>query len=64
MDALSIVIVIALILTIIILFTGIASMLTGGEFDKRHGTQLMMARVIMQGITLVLLLIAFYLANI
>jgi len=38
-------------------------MAQGGEFDKRHGSQLMFARVGMQGITLLLLFIALFLAN-
>ena len=64
MDILTVVIILALLLTIAVLFTGIGSMAQGGEFDKQHGTQLMFARVGMQGITLLLLLIALYLESI
>jgi len=63
MNILTMVIILALLLTIAILITGIGSMAQGGEFDKRHGTQLMFARVGMQGITLLLLFIALFLAN-
>jgi fructose-specific phosphotransferase system IIC component len=64
MDILTVVIILALLLTIAVLFTGIGSMAQGGEFDKQHGTQLMFARVGMQGLTLLLLLIALYLESI
>jgi len=63
MNALNIVIVIALLITVGIIGTGIWSMAHGGEFDRRHSTQLMIARVGMQGVTLLLLLVAFYLAS-
>jgi len=35
----------------------------GGEFDEKHGTQFMIARVGMQALTLLLLIFAIYLAN-
>ena len=63
MSALTAVIVFAMVLTIAVLFTGLGSMGHGGEFDEKHGTQLMFARVGLQGLTLVLLLIAIFLAN-
>ncbi|MBI4005267.1 MAG: twin transmembrane helix small protein [Gammaproteobacteria bacterium] len=63
MNLLTIVILTALLMTAIILITGIGSMARGGEFDEKHGTQLMFARVGMQGVTLLLLLIALYLTN-
>ncbi len=63
MDILSIVIIIALVVTIAALFTGIGSMMHGGEFDQKHDTQLMFARVGSQGIVLLLLLISLYLAT-
>ena len=63
MDMLNLSIIGALILTVGLIGTGIWSMAHGGEFDSKHSTQLMFARVGMQGITLVLLLIAAYLAS-
>ena len=63
MNLLSILIVFALFLTIVVLGTGIWSMAHGGEFDRKHSTQLMFARVGMQGITLLLLFFAVYLAS-
>jgi len=63
MNILSVVIVVALLLTIAVLGTGIWSMAHGGEFDRKHSSQLMFARIGMQAITLVLLFLAIYLAN-
>lgn len=63
MNLLTLIIIIALVLTIAVLLMGLGSMAQGGEFDERHGTQLMFARVGMQGLTLLLLLVALYLAN-
>ena len=63
MNFLNIVIVAALLMTVGLIGTGIWSMAHGGEFDEKHSTQLMFARVGMQGITFLLLLIAIFLAN-
>lgn len=63
MSILNIVIVAALMITVAVIGTGIWSMAHGGEFDKKHSTQLMVARVGMQGITVLLLLFAVYLSS-
>lgn len=63
MNILSVVIVAAMFLTIAVLGAGIWSMAHGGEFDEKHSSQLMFARVGMQAITLILLFLAIYLAN-
>jgi hypothetical protein len=63
MNFLTIVIVGALLMTIAMIGTGLWSMAHGGEFDRKHSTQFMMARVGMQGVTLLLLILAFFLAN-
>ena len=63
MNALTIVIVLALISTIVVLFIGLGSMARGGEYDENHADQLMITRVGLQGVTLVLLFLALYLAN-
>ena len=63
MNLLTIVILISLVLTVIVMAAGIGSMAQGGEYDEKHGTQLMFARVGMQAVTLLLLLFAMYLAN-
>ncbi len=63
MNILSMAIILALIITIGLMGTGIWSMAHGGEFDRKHSTQLMFARVGMQGVTVLLLLFAIYLAS-
>jgi hypothetical protein len=62
MTLLTIVIVIALLATVGTLLWGIVSMAKGGEFDQHHSHQLMFARVGLQGVTLLFLLIALYIA--
>lgn len=63
MDALNFIIVIALVVTVVALVTGIISMGHGGKFDDKHSTQLMFLRVGAQGIVILLLLLALYFAN-
>ncbi len=62
MTLLTAVIVVALLATAAALVGGIASMVQGGEYDQRHSHQFMFARVGLQGLTLVLLLVALYVA--
>jgi len=45
--------------TLGVLITGVFSMMRGGEFNRRNANRLMRARVILQGITLVLLALLF-----
>ena len=63
MNILTIVIILALLITIGVMGTGIWSMAHGGEFDRKHSTQLMFARIGMQGVTVLLLLFSVYLAS-
>lgn len=58
MNAMMLLIVLGILATVVILFTGLGSMVKGGEFDDRHSHQLMFARVGVQGLTLLLLVIA------
>lgn len=60
MNFLTLIITIALIVTVLALVTGIIAMGKGGEFDQKHTTQLMFLRVGAQGIVILLLLIALY----
>lgn len=46
-----------------VLGLGIFSMAKGGEFNKKHGNKLMRARVVLQGVTLLLLFLVMILAN-
>jgi len=63
MNMLTVVIMAALLMTIGLIAVGIWSMAQGGEFDQKHSTQLMFARVGMQGVTFLLLLLAIFIAN-
>ena len=58
MEPLTIIIILALLATIVSLGWGLGSMAHGGSYDTKHSGQLMSARVIFQGIAIVLLLIA------
>lgn len=56
-------IVIALLATLGVLFTGLISMARGGEFNRKYGNKLMRWRVLIQGGALILLAIALLLAK-
>jgi len=63
MNILNVVIVAALLVTVGLIGTGVWSMAHGGEFDQKHSTQLMFARVGMQAVTFLLLLLAMFIAS-
>jgi len=52
----------ALLATVVVLGLGISSMGRGGKFDEQHEVQFMSARVGLQALTIVLLVIAAYMA--
>ena len=58
MDFLTILIILALIAVLGVLITGIISMFRGGEFNEKYGNKLMQARVALQAITVLLIMIA------
>jgi hypothetical protein len=49
---------IGLVMTILAMVLGVASMAHGGTFDEKYSTHFMFARVASQGLTVVVLLIA------
>ena len=51
-------IILALAATVVSLVMGVVSMGRGGEFDQKHSGQFMNARLIFQGISIALLIIA------
>ena len=57
MNTFMVLIVLGMVATIAVLFTGLGSMVKGGDFDDRHSTQLMFARVGLQAVTLALVAI-------
>lgn len=58
MTILTVLVIAGLIATVVALLSGIVSMARGGDFDRRHSHEFMYARVGLQGITLVLVLIS------
>ena len=54
----AVLLVVAMLMTLGVLFAGMLSMARGGEFNRKHGNRLMRWRVIMQGIALLLLALA------
>lgn len=57
---LAILIVLSMLSVLGVLALGFVSMIKGGDFNKRHGNKLMQARVILQGITVALLALAYF----
>lgn len=52
------IILILLMLSVVgVLFVGIGSMLVGGEFNRKYGNKLMIARVTLQGMAIAMLLL-------
>jgi len=58
MELLTTFVVLALVATVAALGAGLVSMARGGEYDQKHSTQLMFARVSFQGLAVVLLVLA------
>ncbi len=63
MTLLNLVIIVALLATVFALGTGIVSMVRGGEFDRKHATELMLARIVAQAVAFVALLVALLVAS-
>ena len=61
MNTLTLVIVLALISTISALAFGLVAMGKGGDFDQRYGETFMWGRVILQGLSIILLGLALWL---
>jgi hypothetical protein len=52
-------VIVSMLITASILVFGVITMIRGGEFNRRNGNKLMRARVIMQGVTLLLVVLMF-----
>ena len=59
MSVLFVLIIVALAATLGVLGLGVVSMLRGGEFNRRYGNKLMRARLITQGVTILLMILFF-----
>lgn len=60
---LTIMIAVAMLSVLAVLAIGIAGFIHGGEFNKKYGNRLMQARVILQGVALALIALAFILSQ-
>ena len=58
MDFMTLVVIVALVATVVVLFTGLSSMVKGGEYDRQHSGQLMFARVGFQAVAIILIVLA------
>ncbi len=63
MTLLTAIILVAMLMTAGVLVSGIASMARGGAYDQRHSYRFMFARVGLQGLTLVLLMLALLISS-
>ena len=58
MEFVTLVVIFALVATVVALFTGLSSMVKGGEYDRQHSVQLMFTRVGFQAVAIILLVVA------
>ena len=63
MTVLTALIMTALLATVVSLFWGVGSMAFGGQFDVKHSNHLMSARVLLQGLVIVLLIVSLLVAG-
>tara|TARA_B110000116_G_scaffold175245_1_gene151615 strand:- start:1194 stop:1403 length:210 start_codon:yes stop_codon:yes gene_type:complete len=54
---------IVLFSVLVVLIIGVIAMLKGGDFNKRWGNKLMRARVALQGLAVILILVTAYLLS-
>jgi hypothetical protein len=62
-SGLSVLVFVGLAATFAVLLVGVFAMLRGGEFNRKYGNKLMRMRVILQGLTILVLLVAFVVYN-
>ena len=55
--------ILAALATLGALIIGLFAMVKGGEFNKKHGNKLMQARVMLQGVALAMLALAYFSAQ-
>ena len=63
MSLINFLVIAALVATIVTLVLGLRSMSRGGEYDRTHAEKFMWERVALQGLVVVLLLVAAILLN-
>lgn len=55
--------ILAMLATLGVLFFGIFTMARGGDFNRRHSNKLMRARVVLQGLALLVFAVIMFLAG-
>ena len=63
MDALNLLIFAALLATLVVLILGLRSMSKGGDYDREHAEKFMWERIGLQGLVILLLVVAIYKLN-
>jgi hypothetical protein len=56
-------VIIAMLMTLGVLFAGLITMVKGGEFNRKYSNKLMRWRVMMQGVAILLFAIAMLMKN-
>jgi len=59
-DIVSILVLAAVVAVGLILVAGIVTMMRGGEFNRKYGNKLMRARLVLQAVAVVLVLVAWW----
>ena len=59
-DVLTILLFVAMGITLIVLFTGIISMARGGAFNRKNSNRLMRLRVLFQGIAILIFMVLIF----
>ena len=60
MSILLVLTIIALVAVVAVLITGVIAMVRGGEFNRKYGNRLMRARVMLQAVAIVLVMLLVY----
>jgi len=63
MSIVNVLIIAALVATVVVLALGLRSMARGGNYDREHAEKFMWERVALQGLVVILLLVAAVLLN-
>ena len=54
----AVIIILLAISTLGVLFLGLGGFIAGGQFNEKYGNRIMQARVVLQGVTVVLIMLA------
>jgi len=62
-DIVSVLVFAAVVAVGLILATGIVAMMRGGEFNRKYGNKLMRARIALQAVAVMLMLVAWWIGS-